>query len=371
MQKILIILLALCTSISLACTHFRLIAKDGSVIVGRSMEFGPDMQSQIYTVNRDTAFSSTTPDGKPGLTWKAKYGYLAINGFHLMAVSGINEKGLSIDLLYFPGYAKYADYKASEAAKAMPYYQMSDYVLSNFDSVAQIKAALPALNVYAQALTYQGSPVVFPVHYVATDAQGHSVVIEMTAGGLHVYNDASGILTNSPGFPWQVDNLSNYINLSPFAPNPIVKDGITYNGTGQGSGAVGLPGDFTPPSRFVKIAFLVSWAMQQDTAAQTVNLAQHILNGVDIPYGVIRGPQATNTAADMDKTQWAVIKDLTHKVLYFRSYHNLALQKIDMSKLNFAPGSPALSITLANDQPHIVDVTSQFMRAKAEPKSVN
>ncbi len=341
MKRILLIVLCLHAGFSFACTHFRLIAKDKSVIIGRSMEFGPNLETEIYTVNRETPFESRTPDGRPGLSWKSKYGYLALDGFHLFPVSGINEKGLSFDLLYFPGVAQYQAYDASLSNKSMPYYQIADYLLGNFSDVSEIQQALPKLNVYAKTLEHDGKPVVFPVHYIVTDNQGASLVIEYEAGRLHLYDAKTGVFTNSPNYPWQVTNLRNYVNLSPYAPAPIVKDGVTYTATGQGGGALGLPGDYTPPSRFVKMAYLASTAKPMENAKKTVNLATHLLNNVDIPYGTVRGAKGDDAPDEMDFTQWVVIKDLTHQVLYIRTYNDLGLKKLDMSDLKFDPETPA------------------------------
>lgn len=108
------ILLACCTE-TFSCTHFRLQANDKSVVVGRSMEFAENLETDIYTVNQESLFTSTTPDNKEGLSWKAKYGYLALDGFHLFPVSGLNEAGLSFDLLYLPNFAKFQDYDPEKA----------------------------------------------------------------------------------------------------------------------------------------------------------------------------------------------------------------------------------------------------------------
>lgn len=365
MKKILLFILCFVTTFSLACTHFRVRAQDGSVIVGRSLEFGPDLQTQIYTVNRDTQFINPTPDNKTGFGWRALYGYIVLNGFHLFAVSGVNEKGLSYDLLYFPGQAQYEQYNPTNAAHAMPYYALGDYLLGNFSDVGQIKQALPQLNIYSKAVQHAGQAIVFPVHVIVTDATGKSIVVELTNGQLHIYDSPTGLLTNSPDYPWQIMNLNNFVNFLPNAPTPIKKDGITYNSTGQGGGAVGLPGDFTPPSRFVRTAFLMNYALPVKTATEAVNLAEHILNGVDIALGDVRGPVGDTSLDDMDKTEWVVVKDLTHKVLYFRSYSDLTLQKIDLTKLNFASNAPVLNIPIADNQDRIVDATARFLQAKS------
>lgn len=361
MKKLWMLYLCLHASISFSCTHFRLIAKDESVVVARSMEFGPNLETNIYTVSRNTEFSSVTPDGKQGFGWKAKHGYLALDGFHLFPVSGMNEVGLSLDLLYFPGFGQYQAYDNHQAAQSMPYYHIADYLLGNFSTVDEIKEALPKLNVYTKLIQYAGQSIVFPVHYMVTDDKGKSIAIEYVNGVLNIYDDETGILTNSPSYPWQNTNLNNYVNLTPHAPAPIVKDGIRYSGTGQGSGALGLPGDYTPPSRFVRTAYLVSTSIRMDDAKKTVNLAEHILNNVDIPYGSIRGPKGSTVSDDMDFTQWVVIKDLSHRILYFRSYSDLALQKIDMNQLRFPPGAPKLSMVLVDDESHIIDATGRLL----------
>lgn len=344
----------------LACTQFNLTAQDGSVVAGRSMEFGPKLETNIYTVSRGTLFDSVTPDGRPGLRWQAKYGYLALDGFHLFPVSGLNEQGLSFDGLYFPGFAEYQRYDINKASTSMPYYLIGDYLLGNFSNIDEIKTALPQLTIYAKALEHAGQKVVFPMHFAVTDKQGQSIAIELEDGKLHIYDNKMGVFTNSPSYPWQITNLSNYVNLSPHAPDPIIKDGVTYNATGQGAGAIGLPGDYTPPGRFIRVTYLVNTAKQTHNAVGAVNLAQHILNNVDIPYGAVRGKKGDDAPDNIDSTQWIVIKDLMHHVLYFRSYSDLTLQKIDMHKLDFDLGSPKRSFQLVDDVPKIFDATARL-----------
>ncbi|MDF1757174.1 MAG: linear amide C-N hydrolase [Legionellaceae bacterium] len=340
MNKYLLIGCLLYATNSLACTHFCLTAEDKTVITGRSMEFGSNLETDIYSVNRDKEFSSESPDGKPGLKWRAKYGYLALDGLHLFPVSGLNEKGLSFDALYLPGLAEYEAYDSKRAAESMPYYYIADYILGNFATIDEVKKNLPKLNIYTKALQYAGQETVFPLHYVVTDKNSHSLVIEMVDGKLNLYDDPTGILTNSPSYPWHNANIQNYANLSKYAPLPITKDGITYAATWQGGGAVGLPGDYTPSARFVKVNFLVTNAKQMPDASGSVNLALHILNNVDIPYGVVRGEKGKEAPDTVDFTQWIVVKDLSHRALYYRTYNDLNLHKVDMNKIQFAPNSP-------------------------------
>ena len=90
-----------------------------------------------------------------------------------------------------------------------------------------------------------------PFHYIVFDNTGASIVIEPIDGKLKVFDNRLGVLTNSPAFDWHITNLRNYIALNPRNVPPVEIDGMKLRSFGQGSGMLGLPGDFTPPSRFV------------------------------------------------------------------------------------------------------------------------
>ena len=116
MKKIMIVvfiacLFALSSSYTDACTVFRLKANDGSIIVGRSMEFAVDLKYDAVVVPRNKAYVSFAPDGKEGLSWKTRYGYVGIGSFGMeYGISdGMNEKGLAIGLLWFESDMKWQD----------------------------------------------------------------------------------------------------------------------------------------------------------------------------------------------------------------------------------------------------------------------
>ena len=89
-----------------------------------------------------------------------------------------------------------------------------------------------------------------------TDASGKSIVIEYVGGKLNVFDDPLGVVTNSPSFDWHMANLRNYVNFSMTNVPPVKLGSVKLEPFGQGSGMLGLPGDFTPPSRFVRaVAF--------------------------------------------------------------------------------------------------------------------
>ena len=97
-------------------------------------------------------------------------------------------------------------------------------------------------------------PQAQPFHYVVYDAAGASIAIEPIGGKLKIYDNPLGVMTNSPTFDWHMTNLRNYIALNPRNVPPLKIDGMTFRQFGEGSGMLGLPGDTTPPSRFVRAA---------------------------------------------------------------------------------------------------------------------
>lgn len=143
------------------------------------------------------------------------------------------------------------------------------------------------------------------------------------------------MLTNSPGFEWQLTNLNNYVNLFP-GTAPAQDLGTTpLKSFGAGSGFLGIPGDVTPPSRFVRAAFYQSTAPLQDSAEKTVLQGFQILNNFDIPVG-IEFPLGKVPADIPSATQWTSATDMTNRTIYYRTMYNSAIRSIDLRTIDFA-----------------------------------
>ena len=328
MKRLLVLTLAACLllpSFALACSDFRVKAQDGSIVVGRSMEFPIDLKSEVCIVPRGAA----------------KYAFLGINAYQLADtfVDGFNEKGLSLDGLMFTG----AEYQPEGAGKTITMDEFGAWALGNFATVDEVKAALPKVRIVAaknKKLKDLG------MHLAFHDATGKSLVVEFIGGEVKVYDNPLGVMTNRPDFPWQLTNLRNYVNLDSHDKNPKLVNGVKIEPTGVGSGMVGLPGDWTPPARFVKLALCVDSALPVKDAAGAVNLAEHILNTVDIPKGLIKEGTEVPTVELYGIAQWTIIKDLTNQVLYYKTYDHTAWKSVDLKKFNLASGAPRKSIPI-------------------------
>ena len=317
-----------------ACTGLRLKAEDGSVIHARTLEFGQDLHSEVIAVPRGFERTGTTPDGKEGLKWKSKYANVGANGFGLpVIVDGLNEKGLAVGLFYFPTMAGYMPYTPADAAKTMAPWEVGSWLLDNFASVAEVKDNIGKVVVAPTVFAQMGfSP---PAHYVVHDADGNSIAIEYVDGKLHVHDNPLGVMTNSPTFDWHMTNLRNYVNFSDTNLPPVKLGKVTLEPLGMGTGMLGMPGDFTPPSRFVRIVAFSNSALPSKTGYDAVLQAFHILNNFDIPVGSARDEKKDehgNVVADY--TLWTSANDLKAKKFYIRTHDDSQIRMVDLNKMN-------------------------------------
>lgn len=314
---------------SLACTGISLTAKDGSRIVARTIEWGGSKLPSMYViVPRGTEFTSYTPTGINGLTFKAKYGLAGLSVVQKEFITeGMNEAGLSAGLFYFPGYGQYPDFDSTNPSKTIADLQVVCWILSQHATVDEVKESVKNL----QVTVLQGAST---VHWRVADSSGKQIVIEFIDGRAQVYDNPAGVLTNSPGFPWQMTNLNNYVNLYPGAVAEQSWNNTSLRQFGAGAGFLGLPGDVTPPSRFVRAFFYQATAPQQPDGEAAVVQAFHILNNFDIPVGL---EHKTGEAPDIPSaTQWTAAADMTNGKLYYRTMYNSTVRCIDLRQIDFS-----------------------------------
>jgi choloylglycine hydrolase len=154
-------------------------------------------------------------------------------------------------------------------------------------------------------------------------------------------------------------NLRNYVGLNAEQWTSTQFNGIKMVPTGHGAGMFGLPGDITPPSRFVRLAVLRQYADQAPDAANAIKLARHLLNSVYITRGTIVDRNAAGTVTASESTQWTVYYDRTNKALYFQTYDNSTLRKIDLKAIDFGRVTHQ-SINLSDETETIIDVTNRI-----------
>lgn len=313
-----------------ACTGITMKASDGSIVYSRTIEWGGSVLNSGYViVPRGYTQQSLTPAGANGMTFTAKYGYVGLTVEQKEFVTeGINEKGLSAGLFYFPGYGKYPDFDEKNNERNISDFQLVSWILSSFETVDEVRERINDVTVTSL------DPRASTVHWRVGDRNGKQIVIEIVGGEVKVYDNRLGVLTNSPGFEWQMTNLNNYVNLYSGTASVKQLGDVQAASFGAGSGMLGLPGDVTPPSRFVRAAFYQTTAPVAETGREAVLQCFHIMNNFDIPAGVEheagKVPEGLPSA-----TQWTTATDVRNLMIYYRTMWNSAIRCFDLKTIDF------------------------------------
>ena len=328
-KQLFLVLAALCGAFEvLACTGLSLTAADGSYIQARTIEWGNSALESMYVViPRGQSLQSLTPGSEPGVAFKARYGVVGLAVVEERFIAeGINEAGLSAGLFFFPQYGSYESYEAAQSDRTLVDLEVAQWILTQFATIDEVKASIGDVRVV-------GLEANAVVHWRIGEPSGRQVVLEIVDGVPHFYENEVGVLTNAPGFEWQVTNLNNYVNLRPGDVEPYKMDEKTLRAFGATAGFLGLPGDDTPPSRFVRAAFFRATAPQRATAFATVQECFHLLNNFDVPIGL---EHPAGECPDIPSaTQWTSAIDLTHRVVYYKTAYNNTIRSIDLSQIDF------------------------------------
>jgi len=321
-----------------ACTGISLKSEDGAVIAARTVEWalGDANHDTLVIFPRGHAFTALTPGGENGLKWKGVYGFVSLTAYaQEYGPDAMNEAGLYVGVYYFPGYASFAPYDEAQADRSLSVGDFMRWMLSSFRSVAEVKANLDKVRVVNVAdPRFGGAPL--PFHWKIADETGAAIIVEIVQDGqVKVYDALLGVITNSPEYSWHLTNLRNYLGLTGEPHQTITLDGRQFTPFGGGSGLMGLLGDFTPPSRFVRAMALTALARPLPTAKDAVFEAFRILDNFNIPVG---------TTASQDEivpdiasaTQITTASDLKNRILYFHTMDNRQIQMLDLNKIDFS-----------------------------------
>jgi choloylglycine hydrolase len=322
----------------LACTGISLSSSDGGVVVGRTVEWalGDAQHDRLVVFPRNKEFTGLTPEGNNGMKWQGRHGFVSITAYGQdYGPDGLNEAGLYVGMYYFPGFAKFRDYDSTQAARSLSVGDFMQWMLSSFETVAELRTQLEHVQVVnVEDPRFGGAPL--PFHWKIADSTGECIVIEIIDGGkLIIHNAFLGVITNSPEYSWHLTNLRNYVGLTPEPNSPLTLGGVKLSPLGGGSGLRGLPGDFTPPSRFVRAAAFTASARPLASTDDAVFECFRILDNFNIPVGATAVPD--KVASDITSaTQITTVSDLKKRILYFHTMDNREVRKIDLSKIDFS-----------------------------------
>ena len=237
------------------------------------------------------------------------------NGYPLY-YEATNEHGLSIAGLNFPGIATYLPYRA-DCQNVAPF-ELIPWILGRCKQLSEAKTMLQTVNLWNEPFSTQFPPS--PLHWIICDDSG-SIIAEPMEDGLHLYDAPLGLLTNNPPYPYHLYHLTDYRNLSN-GPGEDRFSGGKLQPYSNGMGAMGLPGDFSSASRFVKAAYLL-----ENTAEKDSSLSQffHILSAVAMPCGAVR-----MDSGEFEITHYSSCCDTKRGIYYYTTYDNCRITGVDM-----------------------------------------
>lgn len=236
----------------------------------------------------------------------------------------MNEKGLCMAGLNFVGNAAYAAPRGGEGDVAQ--FEFIPWVLAQCASVSEARVLLGKTNL--TGTPFSAALPAAQLHWLLAD-KDECVTIESTADGLHVYDNPAGVLTNNPPFPQQLFALNNYRALSPRTPAATFADGLDLPVYSRGLGALGLPGDLSSQSRFVRAAFVRMNAKSGSDEAESVGQFFHILHAVEQQRGCCE-----LDGGKYEITLYTSCCNADKGIYYYTTYGNHQITAVDMHREN-------------------------------------
>lgn len=234
-----------------------------------------------------------------------------------------NEKGLSMAGLNFP---ENADYKpeAKDKINITPF-EFIPWVLGQFETVAQVKEALGTINLVN--ISFSKAYPLSPLHWIISDRE-ESITVESVKEGLRVYDNPVGVLTNNPTFDMQMFNLNNFMHLSTQPPENNFSKNLEFDTYSRGMGAIGLPGDLSSASRFVKATFTKMNSVSGDSESEAISQFFQILGSVAQQRGCVQ------VGDGYEITIYSSCCNTDKGIYYYTTYENSQITGVDMYKEN-------------------------------------
>lgn len=235
-----------------------------------------------------------------------------------------NEKGLSMAALNFPDNAVYQPVKADKMNVAS--YELISWILSRFESVDEVVKVLNEVNITNQQ--YSKELPVSPLHFMVSDKE-RSIVLEPMTMGLMIYDNPAHVLTNNPPFLYHITNLNNYMSLTNETPKNNFSEKLSLNQYSRGMGSLGLPGDLSSASRFVRAAFTTLNSVSGEKEEESVSQFFHILNSVYQQRGCVKMDKDV-----YEKTVYSSCCNTDKGIYYYTTYENSQITAVDMHREN-------------------------------------
>lgn len=236
----------------------------------------------------------------------------------------VNEKGIGIAGLNFPGNAYYQEYQKGKDNIAS--FELIPWILGQCADLEEVKQLLAGINIWKE--NFSEHLPASPLHWMISDKHG-SITVEAVKDGLNIYENPVGILTNNPPFDYQMFYLNNFLHISPEqAVNRFAED-LNLHPYSLGMGGIGLPGDLSSMSRFVKAAFTKLNAISGASESESISQFFHILGSVNQQRGCVKLEENK-----YEITIYTSCCNMDRGIYYYTTYENSQISGVDMHREN-------------------------------------
>ncbi|MGI6107821.1 MAG: choloylglycine hydrolase [Lachnospiraceae bacterium] len=257
---------------------------------------------------------------------------------------GMNEKGLCMAGLNFPGNACYRG--PEEGRTNIASFELIPYVLGTCATVKEAREFFTRANITSDAFSPQLPPS--PLHWMLADAE-ESIVVEQTSRGLAVYDNPAGVMTNNPTFDYQMTHLTDYLNVTAEKPENRLASQLELKPYCLGMGGIGLPGDLSSSSRFVKAAFTRLNSVSDGSRSADLSQFFKILGSVEQQKGCSRLGKDADGQLITEYTVYSSCCDMEEGIYYYTTYENSQITGVSMNHENL-DGSEVISWELVHGQ---------------------
>jgi len=325
------------TPLAEACTRAVFLGEDGNVVTARSMDWKTDVGTNLWIFPRGMKRNGVA--GPNSLQWTSKYGSVIASGFDVSTTDGLNEAGLSANLLWLVE----SEYPAFDKTKpGLSIAAWAQYVLDNYATVAEAVDALSQEPFVIATANVPGETRLTTVHLSISDASGDSAIIEYVNGKQVIHHDRKyQVMTNSPLFDQQLA-LDSYWQ--------------------QIGGTIMLPGTNRASDRFARASFYINAIPKDATPNKTIASVFGVIRNVSVPYGL-------NTAEEpnISSTRWRTVADQKRKLYFFESALTPNIFWVDLKAIDFSPETGKVrELDLGPEQTNIYsgNATESFKEAQ-------
>lgn len=300
--------------------------KSGDSYFGRNLDLEKSYGETVVVTPRNYKFPMRT---LPIIeSHYAMIGMTTVVGDYPLYYEATNEMGLSMAGLNFPGNADYKKYQ--EDKDNVTPFEFIPYVLGKCKDLKEAKRLLSSINLVA--INFSENLPLSPLHWIISDKE-NSVTVESVKEGFKIYDNPYGVLTNNPTFDYHLMNINNYMNLHEGVGENRISERQNLNSYSLGMGALGLPGDYSSASRFVRAVFIKEKSPCFESEKESVSHFFHILGGVAMPKGCVMTKNG-----EYEYTRYSCCCNADKGIYYYTTYDNSTVTAVDMHSCDLEGG---------------------------------